>query len=148
MTQARDECWATTKACAYEDATILIAVNARLQDSAADFVDVLAEWDFSGEEVYKPVVRWWADNPDANTEDAALWWLRENNELWSEWVIEDAGAAIREALVSTPSRNNAISASLDVTHLALYLSVCVSSVVDVNSRCDVRRPACRLSLSL
>ena len=50
--------------------------------------------------------------------------------------------------VSTPSRNNAISASLDVTHLALYLSVCVSSVVDVNSRCDVRRPACRLSLSL
>ena len=95
-----DECWATTKACAYEDATILIAVNARLQDSAADFVDVLAEWDFSGEEVYKPVVRWWADNPDANTEDAALWWLRENNELWSEWVIEDAGAAIREALDS------------------------------------------------
>ncbi|MCY4577435.1 MAG: DVUA0089 family protein [Chloroflexi bacterium] len=93
-----DECWATTMACAYEDAKILIAVNANLSDSAADFIDVLTAWDFNVEEVYKHVVRWQADNPEANTEDATMWWLRENNELWSEWVTDDAAAAIQDAL--------------------------------------------------
>ena len=93
-----DECWSTTKACAYQDATILIAVNAGLSESAADFVDVLTEWDFSVEEVYKPIVRWQMENPDANTEDAAMWWLRGSNELWNEWVTEDAAASIQAAL--------------------------------------------------
>ena len=93
-----DECWATTMACAYEDSTILVAVNAELLDSAPDFVDVLTEWDFNVDGVYKPVFRWQANNPDANTEDAAMWWLRENGEIWSEWVTEDAGAAIGDAL--------------------------------------------------
>ena len=95
-----DECWSTTMACAYEDSTILIAVNAGLSESAADFVDVLTEWDFNVDGVYKPVVRWQADNPEANTEDAALWWLRGNNDAWSEWVTADASAAIQEALDS------------------------------------------------
>ena len=93
-----DECWATTMACAYEDATILIAVNAGLPNSAADFVDALTEWDFNVEEVYGPVVRWQANNPDANLEDAAMWWLRGNSELWSDWVTEDAATAIEDAL--------------------------------------------------
>ena len=93
-----DECWSTTMACAYQDATILIAVNAGLSESAANFVDVLTEWDFSVEEVYKPIVRWQAENPDANTEDAAMWWLRGSNELWNEWVTEDAAASIQAAL--------------------------------------------------
>ena len=93
-----DECWATTMACAYEDATILIAVNTDLPDSAADFVDALTEWDFDVEEVYGPVVRWQANNPDANTEAAAMWWLRGNSELWSDWVTEDAATAIEDAL--------------------------------------------------
>ena len=93
-----EECWATNRACAYEDTTTLIAVNAGLSDYATDFIAVLSDWDFSVDEIYKPVVRWQADNPDANTENTALWWLLENEELWGEWVTSDAAAAIREAL--------------------------------------------------
>ena len=95
-----DACWTTTMACAYEYSTVQIAINVGLSDSAADFVDVLSEWDFNVEEVYKPVVRWQADNPDTNTEDAAIWWLWENNDLWNEWVTADASAAIQDALDS------------------------------------------------
>lgn len=93
-----DECWTTTMACAYEDASILVAINTGLSDSAANFVDVLTYWNFSVEGAYKPVVRWLADNPDANTEAAAIWWLRGNSESWSEWVTEDAATSIRNAL--------------------------------------------------
>ena len=58
------------------------------------------EWNFNVDGVYKPVARWQAGNPDANTEDAALWWLRGNGDVWSEWVTTDAGAAIQDALDS------------------------------------------------
>ena len=95
-----DECWATTMACAYEALTILIAIKAGLSESADDFVDALTEWDFNVDGVYKPVVRWQADNPEANTEDAALWWMRGNNDVWTEWVTTDASAAIQESLDS------------------------------------------------
>ena len=95
-----DECWSTTMACAYEESTILIAVNAGLSESADDFVAMLTELDFNVDGNYKPVVRWQSANPEANLEDAALWWLRENGDVWSEWVTADAGSTIQAALES------------------------------------------------
>ena len=92
-----DECWFTTKACAYEDATILIAVHPDLLRDAPDIVDVLRAWDFNID-VYKAVAAWQRDNPDATAEDAALWWLSGNEDKWSRWVTADAAAAVREAL--------------------------------------------------
>ncbi len=35
---------------------------------------------------------------DASTEEAARWWLREYEDLWSNWVTEDAHTAIMDAL--------------------------------------------------
>ena len=93
-----DECWESTRACAYEDATILIAVNSDLSSAAPDVVDMLREWDFSVDTVYKPIARWQHANPDANTEAAAIRWLNDNIDRWSQWVTEDAAASIRAAL--------------------------------------------------
>ena len=95
-----DECWSTTMACAYEDSTILIAVKAGLSESADDFVDMLTEWDFNVDGNYKPAFRWQAADPNANIEAAAMWWLRGNGDVWSEWVTSDASATIQSALDS------------------------------------------------
>ena len=92
-----DQCWFTTKACAYEDATILIAVNPDLPAAAPDIIEVLRKWDFNIE-IYKAVVRWRADNPDATDNDTALWWLNSNTDVWGGWVTPEAAAAINAAL--------------------------------------------------
>ena len=92
-----DECWATTKACAYEDATILIGINTELNHRAQDVIAMLGNWGFNLER-FKEVVKWQSDNPDASNNDAALWWLNNNAELWSAWVTADAAAAIQAAL--------------------------------------------------
>ena len=47
-----DECWWTTKACAYEDATILIAVHPSVMTGAPDVVEMLRAWNFNIE-IYK-----------------------------------------------------------------------------------------------
>ena len=92
-----DECWFTTKACAYEDATILIAVHPELPGRAGDIVDMLRKWDFNID-IYKEVAAWLSDNPDAETNHAALWWLKTNADIWTGWVTSEAAAGIMSAL--------------------------------------------------
>ena len=92
-----DECWFTTKACAYEDATILIAVNPDLPGEAPDVVEMLRNWDFNIN-IYKSVVQWQDANPDVDNKTTALWWLSENRDIWSEWVTDEAEGGITAAL--------------------------------------------------
>ena len=92
-----DECWFTTKACAYEDATILIAVHPDVLGNAPAVVEMLRAWDFNIG-VYKDVAAWMAENEGSTTHDAALWWLNSNPDMWGGWVSEDAEAAINSAL--------------------------------------------------
>ena len=94
-----DECWFTTKACAYEDATILIAVHPDVLTSAPDVVEMLRDWDFNIG-VYKEVAAWMAENEGATTHDAALWWLNSNPGMWGGWVSSDAEAAVNAALAA------------------------------------------------
>ena len=92
-----DQCWFTTKACAYEDATILIAVNPDLPAAAPDVINVLRKWDFNIG-IYKEVVQWQDTNPDADTNATALWWLNSKADIWEPWVTAEAAAAIKAAL--------------------------------------------------
>ena len=92
-----DLCWFTTKACAYEDATILIAVNPDLPAAAPDVIEMLRKWDFNID-IYKAVVRWRDGNQDATDNDTALWWLNSNADVWGGWVTPEAAAAINAAL--------------------------------------------------
>ncbi len=94
-----DKCWITTKACAFEDANILIAVHPSLPDRAADVVAFLRNWDFNID-VYKTVAAWRAENPDATVADSALWWLNGNQDAWSSWVTTDAAAKVQAALAA------------------------------------------------
>ena len=94
-----DECWFTTKACAYEDATILIAVAPDILTRAPDVVSMLRNWGFNIDR-YKVVAAWQSENPDATINDAALWWLNGNRDVWGGWVSPEAQAAITAALTA------------------------------------------------
>ena len=93
-----DECWFTTKACAFEDASILIAVHPSLPVRAPDVINFLRSWDFNIS-VYKGVAQWTNAN-DATAEEAAMNWLMENGDTWSSWVTGDAAEAVKSALAA------------------------------------------------
>ncbi|MDE2990271.1 MAG: hypothetical protein OXU21_04280 [Chloroflexota bacterium] len=92
-----DECWATTKACAYRDATISIAVYRDIPDRAPDIVEMLRAWNLNLE-LYKDVGKWRLENRDASINETALWWLKSNVSVWSGWVTPEAAEAIKSAL--------------------------------------------------
>ena len=50
--------------------------------------------------VYREVAAWLDENSDASSNDAALWWLTGNVDIWSSWVSDDAAAAIEAALAA------------------------------------------------
>ncbi len=92
-----DECWFTTKACAYEDANIIIAVNSNLPRSAPDVVAMLRKWDFNID-IYKAAVRWQYETQVFGLTATALWWLQSNSDIWSAWVTAEAAENIQAAL--------------------------------------------------
>ena len=44
---------------------------------APDVVEMLRAWGLNIE-VYGAIAQWQLENPDASTNDAALWWLKSN----------------------------------------------------------------------
>lgn len=91
-----DECWTTTKACAYVDTTMLIAVRPWLMERAPDIVDLLRAYSINVD-IYQEIFAWMTAN-EASENDAALWWLVNQPEVWGTWVTEEAAAAVRQAL--------------------------------------------------
>ena len=92
------QCWATDMACAYQDSTVLIGANANLPTRAPDVAEMLRRWNFDTDTVYRPIYQWWNANPGAGVEATALWWLKNNRGLWSQWVTDNAEQRIRRAL--------------------------------------------------
>ena len=90
------QCWATTKACAYDETTLLIAVRPELLMRAPEVAGMLLKWDLNADH-YASMSIWRIDN-DASHADTAIWWLNNNPGIWRQWVTDEAATAIREAL--------------------------------------------------
>ena len=58
---------------------------------------MLRNWDFNID-IYKAVASWQVENPDADLKQTALWWLNGNDDIWSEWVTDEAAEGIQAAL--------------------------------------------------
>ncbi len=91
------ECWDSDMGCAYRDAEIVIAVRTDLAERAPELVDMFEEWTFDIPQ-FGTVVAWQQDNPNADTADSALWWLNNNENVWSAWVPSDIADAVQESL--------------------------------------------------
>ncbi len=91
------ECWDTNMGCGFRNAEIVIAVRTDVAERAPEVIDMFRAWTFNIER-FSSVVAWQQDNPDADVADSALWWLTNNEDVWSEWVTDDAAEAVRTAL--------------------------------------------------
>lgn len=87
---------AKTYGCAFPPTHVNIIVNSSLIDSAPDIVAFLKKYGTTCEQNNK-VLAYMQDNK-ASTEDAALWFLKEYDSLWAEWVPSDVASKVKAAL--------------------------------------------------
>ncbi|MCY3658459.1 MAG: hypothetical protein OXG36_05470 [Caldilineaceae bacterium] len=92
-----DECWATTKACAYVDSDVRIAVHPSMLERAPEVVDMLRNFNIDIA-LFKDIARWSRVNEGSTERDAALWFLQAKPEIWSQWVTSAAAERIQAAL--------------------------------------------------
>ena len=92
-----EERWATTKACAYVDSDIHIAVHPSMLERAPEVVDMLSNFNIDIA-LFKDIARWARANEGATERDAALWFLQVRPEVWNQWATPEAAAKIQAAL--------------------------------------------------
>ncbi len=92
-----EECWATTKACAYMDSDVRIAVHPSMLERAPEVVDMLRNFNIDNV-LFKDIARWSRANEGSTEGDAALWFLQARPEVWSQWVTPAAAEKIQAAL--------------------------------------------------
>ena len=92
------ECWDSDKACAFDDSLVLVAVHKSLLPRAPEVIAFLQNWEFTID-IYKGIFQWQDANEGSN-EEAAVFWLKESEDIWGGWVTEEAAQAIKAALAA------------------------------------------------
>jgi glycine betaine/proline transport system substrate-binding protein len=95
-----DECWDQiyegTDACAWPITEAVISVTTEFSEEAPEVVRFL-ELFTTDESHVSQALAYMADT-DSTREEAAIWFLQNNEELWTQWVDEDAEERVRAAL--------------------------------------------------
>lgn len=84
--------------CAYPNARVLIAAHASLATRAPEVVEFLRKWNFTAASQLA-VEGWMADN-GATIDEAAIWFLENNDDVWTQWVSSDIANKVNEALLA------------------------------------------------
>lgn len=91
-----EEVWAETRATEFPPNDVTVAVHKDLPDQAPDVVEFLSNYETSNaltEEMLK-----YLDDNDASADDTAIWWMKENEDIWTAWVSEEVAEKVKEAL--------------------------------------------------
>ena len=97
-----DECWEDIQggeeACAFPIVRVNVVVNPDFAEGAPEVVEFLENYTSTMDETSE-VLLYISDN-ETTADEAALWWLEEYEDTWTEWVPEDVADGVREALES------------------------------------------------
>ena len=90
------EIWETTKGCAYTSEKVTIVVNASLPDRAPEVVEFLRKYETTCAQNNKMLA--FMQENEASTSEAAIWFLKEYESLWTEWVPAEVASKVKAAL--------------------------------------------------
>jgi glycine betaine/proline transport system substrate-binding protein len=102
-----DECWAEVEAaveenraaedaCAWPITRAVISVTSEFAEEAPEVVEFLEQ--FTTDESHISAALAYMGENDAEPSDAAVWFLQNNEDLWTDWVPEDVADRVRDAL--------------------------------------------------
>lgn len=91
------EVYKETKATKAPPNDVVVAVHKDVPDAAPDVVDFLSNYETSSD-LTEEALNYMNDNEDVSAEEAALWWMKENEDLWTSWVPEDVAKKVKDSM--------------------------------------------------
>lgn len=99
-----EETWSQMKdeerpevATAYPEIPVLVGVNTEFQEQAPNLIEFLTEYETTSADVSEALA-YIQENPGATTADAAIKFLKENEDLWRQWVPDDVAERVAAAV--------------------------------------------------
>lgn len=90
------EIFEDTAGTAFPSMETVVAVNHEFPDQAPELTSFLSNYQTSSE-LTGDALAYMAEN-DATAEEAAIWWLKEYEEVWTEWIPEDVAEKVKSSL--------------------------------------------------
>lgn len=90
------EIWDETKGTEFPPNDVVIAVNKNLPDQAEDIVEFLSNYETSSA-LTEAALEYMEEN-DVSAEEAALWWMKEYEDIWTNWVDTEIAEKVKNAI--------------------------------------------------
>lgn len=91
-----EEIWNETRGTAFPPNDVTVAVYKELPEQAPEVVEFLSQYQTSSDLTEAALNYMEAHN--VSPEEAAIWWMNEYEEIWTEWVSEEVVHKVKEAL--------------------------------------------------
>jgi glycine betaine/proline transport system substrate-binding protein len=95
-----DECWEQIwdgeVGCAYPSVRVQVGANAEFADAAPEVAEFLTNYSSTLESTSEVLLHML--DTDMNPDEAAIWWLQENEDTWTSWVPEDVAQRVNDEL--------------------------------------------------
>ena len=95
-----EEIWETTKACAWPSDPTEIVVHVSLLDRAPEVVEFLKKYETTTAMNNEFLA--YMQETEADTQAAAIWFLKEYESLWTQWVPSSVAKKVKAALETLP----------------------------------------------
>lgn len=90
------EVWEETRKTEFPPNDVTVAVHKDMPDQAPEVVEFLKNYETSNA-LTEDMLKYLDDN-DASADETAVWWMKENEDIWTDWVSEEVAEKVKEAL--------------------------------------------------
>lgn len=91
-----EKVWDENKGTEFPPNDVVVGVHKDLPEQAPEVTDFLRNYETSSE-LTEEALKYMEEN-DVSNDEAAKWWMKEHEDIWSKWVSEDVVEQIKEAL--------------------------------------------------
>lgn len=92
-----DECWETDRGCAYPAGDVVVFAYGGLPDIAPDLIPFLENYQTTLAQTNE-IVNYFESEANRDYDAVPPWFLKEYEDVWTEWVPDDVAAKVKEAL--------------------------------------------------
>lgn len=90
------ETWEKNSGTAFPPNDVVVGVHKDLPEQAPEVVEFLKNYETSSE-LTEDALEYMEDT-DASSDEAAIWWMNEHEDIWTTWVSEEVAEKVKEAL--------------------------------------------------
>lgn len=91
-----EEIWNENSGTKFPPNDVVVAVNSDFAEQAPDVVEFLQNYETSSELTEAALL--YMEENEVEPDEAAIWWMNEYEDVWTEWVSEEIANKVKEAL--------------------------------------------------